>query len=231
MRRAIAQTRRTAIALLTRHAIFGTMAMCSIAATESPAAAPQQRYAYHIRDSTYGDIGTYTNVVGKSGDTMSVTTEAHVRISLLGITIYNQDVFRTERWAGGRLASFHGVTTENGEPTEVDGRAEADHFIVVSPNGKITAPGTIRSANPWFAAAPGGDTMLMPDTGLVTKIHAGDGEETAITIGDASTRARMYHIDTLDGREQYDVWIDDSGTPLKFDIKDRDGIDTFTIIR
>jgi hypothetical protein len=212
-------------------ALSWAIAICAIGAAGSPADASQRRCNYQIRDSLYGTIGIYSNTVDRSGDATTVTTEAHISVSLLGVVLYNQDVSRIERLVGGRLVSFHGITTENGKPMEVNGWAEADHFIVASPSGKVTAPATIRSANPWFAAAQGGDTILMPDTGLISKMHASGGEETAITIDGATRQVREYHIETAGPAEQYEVWMDKDGTPLMFNIKDRDGTDTFTLIR
>jgi len=212
-------------------ALSWVLAFCAIGAAVSPATGSEQRCSYQIHDSLYGSIGVYNNVIEKNGDATTVITEAHIRISLLGVVLYKQDVSRIERLVGGRLISFHGVTTENGKPTEVNGWAEADHFIVTSPSGKVTAPATIRSANPWFAAAEGGDTILMPDTGLISKMHASGGEETAITIDGATKQVRQYHIETAGPAEQYEVWMDKDGTPLMFNIKDRDGTDTFTLIR
>lgn len=217
--------------LWTRPALFGAVAICIVGGAVSSARASQQRCNYQIHDSLYGAIGIYSNTVEKSGDATTVTTEAHIKVSLLGVALYSQDVSRTERWVSGRMVSFHGVTTENGKPTEVNGWAEADHFIVTSPTGKVTAPGTVRSANPWFVATPGGDTLLMPDTGLIAKMHASGGEETAITIDGTSRQVRQYHIETAGAKERYEVWMDGNGTPLMFNIKDRDGTDTFTIVK
>lgn len=207
------------------------VAICAIVAAGSSAAASQDRYTYRVDDSIYGAIGTYSNDVEIIGDATTITTEVHIRVSLLGITLYNQDVSRIERWVDDRLVYFHGVTTENGQPTEVDGRAEADHFIVISPSGKVTAPGTTRSANPWSAGAPGGDTILMPDTGLIEKVHASVCEETSITIDGTSRRARRCQIETADGQERYEVWMDDSGTPMMFNIQDHVSTVTFTLVR
>lgn len=211
--------------------LSGAVAIWTIIAAGSPAAASQDRYTYRVDDSVYGEIGTYSNDVEIVGDATTVTTEAHIRVSLLGITLYSQDVSRTERWAGDRLVYFHGVTAENGKPTEVDGQAEADHFVVVSPSGKVIAPATIRSANPWSAGAPGGDTLLMPDTGLIEKVHTSACEETSITIDGTSKRARRCQIETADGQERYEVWTDGSGTPVMFNIQDHVSTVTFTLVR
>jgi hypothetical protein len=52
-----------------------------------------------------------------------------------------------------------------------------------------------------------------------------------MTIGGASLQVRRYQINTADGSEQYEVWMDDRRTPVKFSIVDRDGTTTFTLMR
>ena len=226
MRRCIAvSTKRLALT-----ASLGAFATCMLLAAGSSAAALQQRYTYRVQDSFYGEIGTYSNTIEKGGDATTITTEAHIKVSLLNVTLYSQDVSRVERRVGNRLVYFHGITTENGDPVQVDGRAEGEHFIITTPSGKVAAPATILTASPWSVSALSGDTMLMPDTGLVTKVHASGGEEASITVGDASKRVRRYQIDTVDGRERYEVWLDDQATPVMFRIRDLDGTVTFTLL-
>lgn len=211
--------------------LSGAAAICIVIVAGSSPAVSQDRYTYRIDDSIYGEIGTYINDVEIIGDATTVSTEAHIRVSLLSITLYTQEVSRIERWVGDRLVYFHGVTTENGHPTEVNGQAEADHFVVVSPSGKAIAPATIRSANPRSAGAPGGDTILMPDTGLVEKLRSSVCDQTSITIDDTSRRVRRCQIETADGQERYEVWVDDSGTPVMFNIQDHVSTVTFTLVR
>ena len=215
---------------LALRASLGTFAACMLLAAGASAAGLQQRYTYRVQDSFYGEIGTYSNTVEKGRDATTITTEAHIKVSVLNVTLYSQDVSRIERQVGNRLVYFHGITTENGEPTEVDGRAEGEHFIITTPSGEVTAPGTILTASPWSVSTLGGDTVLMPDTGLVTKIHASGGEEMSITLDGAPTQVRRYQIDTVDGRERYEVWMDDRATPVKFRIRDLEGTVTFTLL-
>lgn len=217
--------------MLTSRTLLSAVAICMLLGAGPSAAAFQQRYTYRVQDPIYGAIGTYSNTVEKSRDATTITTEAHIKVSILGITLYTQDVSRIERQVGDRLVYFHGITTENGKPIEVNGRAEGERFIITSPSDTITAPGTIRSANPWSAGMSGGDMVLMPDTGLVMKVHTSGGEKTSITIDGASTRVRRYQIDTVDGRERYEVWMDDQATPVLFSIQDRQSTVTFTLVR
>src|ERR1043166_7039962 len=107
-----------------------------LAATPFPLAqsAPaQQKMVYSVHHSRYGDIGTYSNSVEKAGDMTTVTTDAHIQVSLLGIVLYRQDAQRQERWNGSRLVSFHGVTTVNGKAMEVTGAAQGDQFVMMGP--------------------------------------------------------------------------------------------------
>ena len=225
---------RTSIGIVDKRslllALFGAAAICPIVVAASSAAEAQQRYTYRVNDAVYGAIGTYSYGVDKSGDATTITTDARIRVAFLGIVLYSQDLSRIERWVGNRIVYFHGITKENGHPIEVEGRAEGEQFIIVSPAGRVAAPATIRSASPWSAGAPGGDVVFMPDTGHVVKVRT-SGEDTAITIDGTSRRVRRYKIDTLDGRERYEVWMDENRTPVVFSVQDREGTVKFTLIR
>ena len=196
----------------------------------SSAAASERQYTYRVDHSMYGEIGTYRNNVRVSGNDTAIDTEADIRISLLGIILYRQHASRIERWTGDRLVYFHGVTVENGKATQIDGRAEADRFIVTSPTGTVTAPATIRLANPRSVGALSGDVILMPDTGFVTNMNVSGGEETSLVIDGKVNQAQLYQIETGIGI-RYDAWVDDHGMPVKFDIRDGLSIITFTLVR
>jgi hypothetical protein len=195
------------------------------------AAASEQRMTYTVQMSPYGTIGTYQSAKQKNGDETTITTEAHIKVSLAGVVLYRLEMSRVERQIADRLVYFHGVTIENGKSVEVDGKAAGEHFIITSPSGTVTAPGTIRTSDPWSAGAPGVDIVFMPDTGAVTQVHTSGGEQTSMTIGGASVRVRRYQINSADGREQYEVWMDEQRTPVMFNIVDRDGTTTFTLVR
>src|SRR5262245_13402405 len=87
-------------------AIFVTGAWFVAGATS--AFAGVQKFVYDVQHPTYGKIGTYTNVVKTEGDRTTVTTEGRIRVSILGIVLYRQDLDRVERWVGERLVSFEG---------------------------------------------------------------------------------------------------------------------------
>jgi hypothetical protein len=202
----------------------GTMAQAAPAASANP-----QRLVYTIHHSRYGTIGTYSNAVEKTGDGTTVTTEAHIRVSIIGVVLYRQDVSRQERWKNDRLVSFHGITTVNGHPLELTGAAQGDNFMLMSPEGEIVAPANVRLANPWSPDVLHGDTLLTPDRGRMEKVQVKGGEETSVTVNRRAVRAKRYEIDRLDGQKRYEVWLDERGTPVMFTSYIMDAAITFTL--
>lgn len=197
--------------------------------TTAAVAAPSKRLSYRVDDKTYGPIGTYSFLVEPRGDATLITSEAHIRVTVLGITLFRQEAVRHERWVGARLVEFHGVTTEDGTPVRLDGRADGDQFVLVSPGGEVRAPGSIRPASPLTADA-GGGPVFMPDTGVVTAARVDDLGDTTIAVGGTTSVARHYRIETTGGHEQYEVWMGPDRTPLRFTARDARSSSTFTLI-
>jgi len=214
-----------------RSRMCAAITICVGVAAGAPASASEQRFTYRVDMPPYGTIGTYRNVVQNDGKETTITTEGQIKVSLIGVVLYRLDISRVEHQVADRLVYFQGLTSENGNSVRVEGRAVGEYFIITSPSGIVTAPRTIRTSDPWSLGAPGTDMVFMPDTGTVTRVHRGGGEQTSITIDGTSMRVRRYQINTADGREQYEVWMDDQRTPVMFNIVDRDGTTTFTLVR
>jgi hypothetical protein len=202
-----------------------SMAMVSPAQPANSA----QHLVYTVHHSRYGDIGTYSNAVATTGETTTVVTNAHIQVAVLGVVLYRQDASRQENWSGNRLMSFHGVTTVNGKPFEMSGAAEGDRFVMMSPDGDIVAPASVRIANPWSADVLRGTTMLTPDRGRMEKVQVKDAEDTMVSINGRNTSAKRYEVDRLDGQKRYEIWMDQRGTPVKFITYNPNGSVTFTL--
>ena len=184
---------------------------------------------YQVEHARFGDIGTYSNTVEQNGDVTTVLTEAHFKVSVLGVVLHREDAQRQERWRGGRLVSFHGVTTKNGKSLELSGEAHGDGFVIVSPSGAVTAPADIHPANPWSANFLDSAVMMRVDTGAVEPVRIGPGAETNITVEGAILPARQYEIA---GKTRYQIWLSDMQLlPVKFSVDDDSGKVTFTLVR
>ncbi len=208
------------ISFLVGPALIGSMPALS---------ASPERMVYRVQHSRYGNIGTYSNAVEKAGNVTTVTTEAHIAVSILGVVLYRQDVTRQERWNADRLVAFHGVTTVNGKPYELTGSADGDRFVLMSPDGPIVAPASVKLANPWSADVLRGNTLITPDRGRIENVQVKTPQETSLAINGHATRTKHYEINRLDGTKRYEIWLDDQGTPVQFITYNPNGMVTFTL--
>ena len=189
-------------------------------------------FVYQAHMSPYGNIGVYRNSIKTNGDEKTITTDAKIKVSLMGVVLYSLNISRIERQIADRIVYFRGVTTENDKPKLVEGKAVGQNFVITSPSGSVTAPGTIRASDPWSAGASGTKIVFMPDTGAVVGVRTSGGERVALaTDSGGSVWVNHYQIDTVDGTEKYELWLDEQQTPIKFSIADQDGTAIFTLVR
>jgi Domain of unknown function (DUF6134) len=188
----------------------------------------KQQLVYNVQHSKYGKIGTYTNTIEHQGDMTSITTDAKLAVSVLGVNLYRQNISRREIWLGNRIVHFHGVTTENGKAVELIGKAEGDHFAIMTPNGTTNAPADVRLANPWSRQAVDGDVILTPDSGRLETVTMTGKEQVTLNIGRRQVRTEHTQVLRGGGPGRYDVWLDEKGTPIQFRVVGDDTI-TFTL--
>jgi hypothetical protein len=179
--------------------------------------------------STFGDMGTYSNTIKRDGTITTVETEAHFKVSVLGVVLYREDAERTERWASGRLIYFASTTTTNGHTEKVQGQAQSDNFVIKSDSfGTLVAPPTIVPANPWSANFLGSDTMMRVDTGSIEHVRVSTGTNTSVRMNGKTIPAREYQVEGKDDR--YMVWLDEHNVPIKFNATAGGNEVTFTLI-
>jgi hypothetical protein len=208
--------------------IFAATLAAALTVATSAEAVPF-RLIYRVTHSTYGAIGTYTNIIDKIGNATTVTTEGRIRVGILGVTLYRQDADRVERWNGDRLVSFRGVTKTNDRPPlELSGAAQGDRFVVMSPFGEFEAPASVRPANPWSPAVLKGETLFTTDRGIVENVQVQGGETVSVPLANRSVQAKHYHIDRGNGRS-YEVWIDNAATVVKFSLVNSNATIAFTL--
>jgi len=201
-------------------------AIAADAITAANVSTEQLRYTvYH---SIFGNIGTYTNDVQRSGDTTIVRTTAHFVVRVLGIAVRRENDQRVERWLDGRLVSFVGVTRKNADATELRGEAEGNEFVINSPLGTVIAPASVQPANPWSARCLRSTIMMRVDDGEIEKVRVTGGSVDDIVLDGRVIPTRMYDIE---GKTRYRLWFDRHNVPVKFVVDDSTGKITFTLMR
>jgi hypothetical protein len=203
-------------------AVLGGMA----AADPATAAGAPRQLVYRVAHAVFGDIGTYINTIEPDGTGTLVLTQVHFDVRMLGVRMYHEVAQRTERWQGGRLVAFDGVTDKGHGPVKITGVARGSQFEITSPQGTFDAPATVHPANPWSANFLRTNVMMRVDTGRVEPVRVTGGEPTAVTVGLNTVAARKYDIE---GSTKYTVWLDGRGVPVKFVAEDNSGMVTFTL--
>jgi len=57
------------------------------------------------------------------------------------------------------------------------------------------------------------------------------GADTSVALPNKTVRAKQYEIDRPDGQKRYGIWLDESGTPVKFDMVNAQGTCDFSASR
>ncbi|MGO8914883.1 MAG: DUF6134 family protein [Stellaceae bacterium] len=190
------------------------LAACLLAAVlAGSASASPQSYEYRVLHPTYGDIGTYTNLVERVGDATEVTSELRIAVRLLGIVIYRQEARRSEHWQGQQLVAFDSVTVTNSDRIQVHGEARDGGFAVTTPAGTVLAPASVHPSNPWSAMVLNTNVMMSTRTGQILPVRVSGGETEPVALAGSTLRLHQYEI--VSDKRQF-VWLDDNGTPVAF---------------
>jgi hypothetical protein len=199
--------------MMARAPILVAGAMLGTALMAVPADAAREVYTYRVIHPTYGEIGTYTNTVDRSGEDANVQTELKIVVKKIGIVVYRQEARRAEHWRHERLMSFESVTVTNGTKLEVRGEARGNGFAITTPSGTQIAPGNVHPSNPWSAMVLKTDYMMSTKTGRLTHVRISGGEEEPVALAGSTMRLHQYEI--VGDKRQF-VWLDSSGTPVAF---------------
>lgn len=195
--------------------------------TDRVSAAPQT-FQYQVEHPTYGNIGTYTNTVEQQGDKVDVQTQLHVSVKMLGIPLFHQDANREEHWEKGRLVSFQSNTDDNGKEIDINGKAQGDGFVVLSPLGTFTAPAQVHPSNPWAPQVLNTDTMMSTKTGRVLAVTVTDTGENNVTFDGRTMKLHQFFID---GEKHQVVWLDENGVVAAFQTEEDGSRVTFVLQR
>jgi len=195
-----------------RQALTGAVLLGALVAPGIAHATPQA-YEYRVLHPTYGDIGSYRNLVDRVGDDTEVRSELRIAVTFFGITVFRQEASRTEHWHQDRLVLFDGVTVTNGTRLALHGEARDGGFAITTPSGTVLAPASIHPSNPWSAMVLKSDVMMSTRSGKVIKVACSGGEVESIMLAGVERRLHQYEIV---GDKHDLVWLDDEGVTIAF---------------
>ncbi|HTP84112.1 MAG TPA: DUF6134 family protein [Alphaproteobacteria bacterium] len=201
--------------------LIALVALWSLAAVAPVRAedVPPLVFEYQIQHPLYGDIGTYTNTITRSGDTTEVSTSVQVKVKAFGAVLFREASKRTEHWHEGRLVGFQSVTDKDGKTYDVSGKADGDSFAITGPEGSFVAPADVQPPNPWSASCLTSSAMLSSMSGRIFSAKVVDQGQEMLSVAGQRFRTRKYEIDT---DRPHTVWFNEAGIPLQIE-SDEDG--------
>ena len=202
-----------------------TMAICAaiglsifagtpaLADQTDPVGNGKQVYVYTVLHPLYGAIGTYTDTIVRSSETVRIEGCLRVAVKVLGVVAYRMESDTTEIMRGNRLISLQSVTDKDGEQLEVHGEARGEQFVVNGTGGSSAGPADISPTDPWLLKHTGDETVVFTDTGRIYNVHISGGDLDTVSMNGAPVVAR--HFIVMGVRRQ-EVWLNDREIPIRF---------------
>lgn len=177
-------------------------------------------YVYQIDHSRYGEIGTHTITLSRSGPTTTATVKLRIKVKVLFVTVHRVAAQRTETWRGGKLVGYSSTTKENDKLFKVSAKVEGGKLVIDGPGGKKTVPLGVVPTNPWNIAILKAKKVMDTKTGAIKNVLSIKlaGEETITAMG-KQMKAKKYVFQSDVKRE---LWYGPGGKLLKFRVY-RDG--------
>jgi hypothetical protein len=186
-----------------------------------PVSAQAQTYSYSVVHSVYGDIGTFTESIERSGGTTRIKTRVRIAVKILGVVAHRKESDRTEIFRGDRLVSLQSATITNGARFEVRGEAQGDRFVVTSPEGVVEVSGEVAPSDPWVLRDRGIATVVSMETGRIIPTRITGGERETESLQGAAVVTRHFTVRGARQQEmQHEIWLNDRDVPVKFRIAD-----------
>lgn len=130
-----------------------------------------------IKHSVFGEIGRTSISIKESGTAVEVETHRQIKVSLLSITLFEQEARSSESWQGKHLVAYKNWTRANGETSTLLLETADDALYRVLPDGERSRlPADIWPASPWSQRFLEAQHLISPESG---RLFAADFEPRA----------------------------------------------------
>ena len=162
-------------------------------------------------------IGVHDFVVTHQADETEVVTEAHLKVKVAFLSLYQYDHQDHEIWRGGCLVRISSHTRDNGKAFAVQGDLKADAFQVQGSRGAATLPVCVKTFAYWnqrFLTEP---RLLNSQTGEFQPVTlAPDGSQT-LTVRGRMIAARRYSL--RGPKLDIELWYSEAGDWIALESK------------
>ena len=164
-------------------------------------------------------IGQHDMEIAREGAATTVDFRTQIAVKVMFINAYSFSYAGRESWNADSFVSFESQTNDNGKPHAVTASASADKTAIKADGKTIEAPANVIPASFWNLAFLTRTAFFHTETGLPLKIAVSDlgAEQIATRLG-----SRLAHHYRLTGGLERDLWFDQAGTPLRYQLRGSD---------
>jgi hypothetical protein len=159
-----------------------------------------------VRDNAV--VGHHRVQFAQEGDSITVTTNVEIGISMLFIPVYSLDHHAVETWQGGAMVEFHSQTDDNGRKRVIDIVPEGGDWRVEHDGSVDIRPGAALIGSLWHPDTVNQLMLIDPIKGKLREIMVADrGMETIdVPLG----KVEAHHI-SISGDVEQEVWYGPDG--------------------
>ena len=197
----------------------GMLAMALALCVTGLHAEPQaQRLSFAIMRNGQ-QIGQHEMEIAREGASTTVDFRTQIEVKVMFIKAYSFSYTGREMWNGDTFVSFESRTNDNGKPHAVSASASADKTAITADGKTIDATANVIPASFWSLAFLNRTAFFHTETGLLLKIAIADLGNELIATRMGPKLARHFK---LTGGLERDLWFDQNGTPLRYQLKGSD---------
>ncbi len=160
------------------------------------------------------EVGYHRVSFRRDGEITSMSVEAQVEVTFLGLVLFRFRHRGSETWANGRLVAFETETDDDGDQAAVTVRRNgADDFEVKTIAGTELAPGDSIPSSLWrlgILEMRVRDELLHTITGALLPMTVSDLGRKEIETGEGPTLARGFFVDARPDFHR-ELWYDERG--------------------
>lgn len=156
-------------------------------------------------------IGSHVYTFDRDGERVRVDIRTEIDFRLLSVPIYRFKHESHEVWVGDRLIRMVSKTNDNGDPVQLEVRADGAALTVGNPDESIKVDADAIPASLWNRVVVKRQHLLDTVNGAVMTTKATDLGEETLTIDGKPVTARRYR---LSGDYHRDLWYDASNGKL-----------------
>ncbi len=150
--------------------------------------------------------GTYTVEFVPRGGGFTATSAMSIRVDIAFITAYRYQQDGQEDWHDGKLVAFEYVTNDDGKAALVNGKRDADKFVVKGPKSPGSAPGDAMSSGFWNHGILAARQLVDPQTAELVPLTVRDLGHRSAKVAGTTIHGDEYAVETfLKGTVWYDA--------------------------